>query len=227
MGHTPGSCPPSDDSIDGRQPELCARDGHRPLDHPPAATTSVNQSPAPGTATKAATTIAHNKQICYRELQGRTCTLTSPSGNRPKRDRPCGRRHLKDRIHYDDAQHGLLMDFVRLSKSAAYGPILEDKLRQLRGINDAQVNEILQASNARTATSSTAAAATPSSKATGAALAAAQPAPLTGNHAVGKMVAKSSPSHNAAEWACVYTNLFSTDATWKDSKACYEYFDSL
>ena len=50
---------------------------------------------------------------------------------------------------------------------------------------------------------------------------------VTGNHAVGKMVAKSSPSHNAAEWTCVYTNLFSTDATWKDSKACYEYFNSL
>ena len=95
------------------------------------------------------------------------------------------------------------MDFVHFSRAAANGPFLEDKLRQLRGVSDAQVNEILQASNARTAASSTAAAATPNSTATGAALAAAQPAPITGNHAVGKMVAKSSPSHNAAEWACV------------------------
>ena len=41
------------------------------------------------------------------------------------------------------------------------------------------------------------------------------------------MVATTSPSHNAAEWACVYANLFSTDAAWTDSEACYEYFNSL
>ena len=50
---------------------------------------------------------------------------------------------------------------------------------------------------------------------------------IAGTHAVGKMVAATSPSHNAAEWACVYTNLFSTDAAWADSEACYEYFNSL
>ena len=85
----------------------------------------------------------------------------------------------------------------------------------------------MQANGRRTATPPTAAPATPHSTATGAALAAAQPAPVTGTHAVGKMVAATSPSHNAAEWACVYANLFSTDAAWTDSKACYEYFNSL
>ena len=64
----------------------------------------------------------------------------------------------------------------------------------------------------------------PPSTATGPSLAAAQP---TRGHATGKAIAKSAASHLAAEWVCIYDDLFSMDTTWPDSKACYDYFRSL
>ena len=43
----------------------------------------------------------------------------------------------------------------------------------------------------------------------------------------GKAIAKNAASHLAADWVCVYDDLFSTDNAWPDSKACYDYFKSL
>ena len=43
----------------------------------------------------------------------------------------------------------------------------------------------------------------------------------------GKAIAKNATSHLAADWVCVYDDLFSADNAWPDSKACYDYFKPL
>jgi len=128
-----------------------------------------------------------------------------------------------------------MLKYIASTQGLDKSPFQEDKLRLLNGISSDQVREILATSRRRAAAGRTPAPATPAAATTAStpSLAAAQPPtpapaqPARRGYATGKAIAKSAASHLAAEWVCVYDDLFSTDPAWPDSKACYDYFSSL